>query len=84
MFVADKLFTPFDEINSKEFVKILGTATAEIVPDSIHMTFLQPCSAGIPKDDAELKELCANNESKVSIQNKVAETTAAFFASKMR
>lgn len=84
LFVADRLSTPFDEIHSKDFLKILGTSAAEIVPDSIHMTFLQPCSAGVPKDDPELKELCANNESKASIQNKVAESIVAFFASKLK
>lgn len=82
IFVADKLFTPFDEINSKELVKILGPSVAEVVPDSIHMTFLQPCSAGVPKDDPELRELCANNEVKVGIQNNVAEKTATFLAPK--
>ena len=84
VFVADKLFTPFDEIYSKDFVKILGASIAEIVPKSIHMTFLQPCSAGIPKDDLELRELCADNEAKVSIQTKVAEKTVAFLKAKMK
>ena len=70
VFVADKLNTPNDEINSKKFIKLLDKNSSHIIPDSLHMSFLQPCKDNLPKGDPELDELCAKNEQKREIQTK--------------
>lgn len=48
------------------------------------MSFLQTCAAGVAKDDPELTELCANNELKTKIQDKVKQKTLEFLQSKWK
>lgn len=84
VFIADKLFTPFDEIYSKDFSLLMGKDHSEIVPDSVHMSFLQSCKSNFPKDDPELRELCANNDLKISIQDWTATKTVSFLESTLR
>jgi predicted dienelactone hydrolase len=72
VFIADQLSTPQDEIYSKEFPQLLPEGTAEIVPNTYHMSFMSACKPGLPKDDSELKVLCAGNEQKLKIQSQLA------------
>jgi predicted dienelactone hydrolase len=81
IFIAEKLYTPFDEIYSKEFSGLVGKENSEIVPSSVHMSFLQACQAKYPKEDPELSELCANNDLKIEIQEKTAAKTISFLKS---
>ncbi len=79
LFIADRLAnTEEDDIMSKEFLKILSTKETEVVPDSIHMSFLSACKPKIPTDDQELKVLCADNDKKLAIQKSVSEKSLAF------
>jgi len=79
VFIAERINTPHDEIFSKEFSHFLPTGAHEIVPKSFHMTFLQACKTDFPKDDAELKELCIENDRKLRLQKEVARRTLEFF-----
>ena len=84
LFVAEKLAVPQDEIFSKEFARHLPEKSVEVVPGSVHMTFLQSCKPDFPVDDRELKELCADTESKLRIQKNIAEKSRAFFLKSWR
>ncbi len=76
VFIADKLSVPEDEIFSKDLLSLLGPGQAEVLPDSVHMTFLAPCKPGLEfSRDIELKELCANSRLKLQIQKSVALKT---------
>lgn len=77
--IADKVNEPENEIHSRDFLKLMPTPTSEVVPNSIHMTFLTACKTVRPEDDPEEKELCAKNEDKLRIQKEVSEKTLAFF-----
>jgi predicted dienelactone hydrolase len=79
VFVADRLNAPQDEIYSKEFVKLLPSGAVEVVPNSIHMSFISACKQDFPKDDPELRELCADNEQKLKIQTDIAAKSLRFF-----
>lgn len=78
VFLAEKLFTPFDQIYAKDFINLLGQEATEVVPSAVHMTFIQACKVGFPKKDPELRELCAHNAQKIQIQKRVATDTMKF------
>ncbi len=78
LFLAGKLFTPHDEIYSKEFAKLLP---ATLIPEAVHMSFLQACRAGYPKDDPEMRELCADNDQKIAIQASTVQAAERFLES---
>ena len=78
LFIAERINTPHDEIFSKEFSHFLPADMHQVVPRSFHMTFLQACKPGFPKDDPELKELCIENDLKVRLQKEIAHRTLAF------
>jgi len=69
---------PEDQIYSGEFKTLVAKGSFEILPDSIHMTFLQPCKPGVEQEDPELAVLCAENEKKVQMQKKVSERILGF------
>ncbi|MFL5813060.1 MAG: alpha/beta hydrolase family protein [Bdellovibrionia bacterium] len=80
--IASKLAEPQDEIFSLDFLKLLKPSQAEVVPESVHMTFLMACRPGLEKvEDPELKELCADTQRKLQIQKRVAERTLRFLQS---
>lgn len=82
VFAAEKLFSPFDEIYSKNFIQLLGPESFEIIPQSVHMSFLQGCKPALPNNDPELRELCANNDLKIKIQDTTAKKTLEFLLSR--
>lgn len=79
VFVADKLTAPQDEIYSKQFLKLFPNASL-VVPGSLHMTFIAACKPKFPKDDPELRELCAENDKKLALQTESAELTLKFLS----
>jgi predicted dienelactone hydrolase len=79
LFIADKLYSPQEEIFSKEFAHYLPEDAVKIVPNSFHMTFLQGCKSDYPKYDPELVEFCAESEQKLRIQKEVAASSLKFF-----
>lgn len=74
---ADKQPAPEDEIYSKEFKSLLPSSY-EILPGSIHLTFLQPCKKGMESEDEEIKVLCTENSKKIEMQKKAATRTIKF------
>lgn len=79
VWIAPKLASPQDEIFSKDFLKLLGSGQAEVIPDSDHMTFLQACKPGLPiEEDAELKELCHDTEKKLRLQTQISQQAIHF------
>ncbi len=78
VFIADRLREPADEIYAKDFLNLMPEES-EVVPSSLHMTFLSACRPDIPKNIQELKSLCANNEQKLTIQNDLSSKSVAFF-----
>lgn len=78
LFIAEKLAVPQDQIFSKDFLKLMKTNHIKVIPNSVHMTFLAPCKRDIPLDDPELKELCADQKSKIEIQQIVATKILSF------
>jgi predicted dienelactone hydrolase len=77
--IADKLNAPQDEIHSKDFLGVLPAEQVKVIPSSYHMSFLQACKPGFPQDDAELRELCVENDRKLQIQKDVvSQATTAF------
>lgn len=77
--IASKLAVPQDEIFSMDFLKLLRPGQAEVVPNSIHMSFLAACRPGLENaEDPELKELCANTKRKLQTQKSVAQHTLQF------
>ena len=77
IFIAEKLREPQDEIFSKEFIDLLPNKSVEIIPGSVHMTFLSACKPNIPLE-GELKALCSDNNQKLKIQSEVAVKSLAF------
>ena len=84
VFIAERLNTPNDEIYSNEFSQVFGPQNSEIVPGSIHMSFIQACVKSYPKDDPELSELCADHDRKLEIQSAVALRIAKFYSAPSR
>jgi predicted dienelactone hydrolase len=79
VFIAEKLEVPQDEIFSKDFLKLLKPGQAEVVPGSVHMSFLAPCRANVrSSEDPEVKQLCADTAGKLQIQNEVSKRTLRF------
>jgi len=78
VFVADKLASPQDEIYSRDFFKLLPAENVELIPNSIHMSFLMACKERLPLEDAELKELCSDRIQKLQVQKAVAEKSLQF------
>ena len=79
IFLAEKLAHPQDEIHAPDFLKSLPAPRTEVVPGTVHFTFLQACKPGFPADDPELGELCFENERKLRIQKTVAEEIRRHF-----
>lgn len=79
VWVADRLMTPQDEIFSKDFLKDLPKGSAEILPQSVHMTFLQACKPGVSSENDELKLICDGDLQKIKHQKEVAQKTLDFF-----
>ena len=75
---ADKQPAPEDQIFSREFREMLPRDAFEILPESIHMTFLQPCKPGLSHDDPELKVLCVANDKKATMQYSTARRVLNF------
>ncbi|MGZ5278636.1 MAG: alpha/beta hydrolase family protein, partial [Pseudobdellovibrionaceae bacterium] len=78
VFVAEKLAAPQDEIHSRDYLKLLA-GNAEIVPNSVHMSFLMVCKDGLPLDDVEIQQLCSDRDQKLRIQKEVAKKSFLFF-----
>jgi predicted dienelactone hydrolase len=78
VFIAEKLATPQDEIYSKEFTNFLPSEVTEIIPGSVHMTFLQPCKDGRWVRDAEMKDICGGDSHKLQNQKNVSEKIDSF------
>lgn len=79
LFVADKLETPFDESYSREYLQVFPTS-AELLPNTYHMTFLTACKPGLEKSgDPELAVLCSGNDRKKQVQKEVAAKAMVFF-----
>lgn len=78
LLLAEKMNTSHDQILAKEFNQHLAPSEVEVVPGSFHMTFLQACKSDFPKDDAELAELCVENENKLKLQKMIGDRALAF------
>ena len=78
VFIASDQPQSYDQIYTKEFLKLMPNSRVEIVPNSVHMSFLQPCHNNFPNDNLELRELCGSGE-KEKIQSAVAEKTLRHF-----
>jgi predicted dienelactone hydrolase len=70
VYAAERLASPQDEIFSREFNKYFPV---RFIHGSYHMSFVTPCQPHWPANDVELKLLCAGNDLKFAIQEKLGE-----------